>query len=162
MITRVDAALTCEVNCFHRGRATDAIGPARELVLVRLRAQRGQKAGEVLEKTDVGGGNLGPVVAIVGASSGIGAATAEALVANGARVVLGARRTERLAGLVERLGEDRCVAVPMDVRRPGDSKRLVAVAVENFGRLSAVVANAGIGVFGGDPRQYGRGIRGND
>jgi len=92
---------------------------------------------------------LDSVVAIVGASSGIGAATAEALVEKGAKVVLGARRTERLAGLVKRLGEDRSVAVQMDVRRPGDSRRLVAAAVEHFGRLSALVANAGIGVFGG-------------
>jgi 3-oxoacyl-[acyl-carrier protein] reductase len=94
-------------------------------------------------------GQLDAVVAIAGASSGIGAASAEALVQSGARVVLGARRRERLDGLVKQLGEDRAVAVQMDVRRPGDSRRLVAAAVEHFGRLSALVANSGVAAFGG-------------
>ena len=88
------------------------------------------------------------VVVITGASAGIGRATARELVSGGARVVLGARRRERLEALVAELPE-RVVAVEMDVRVPGDSQRLVQAAVERFGRLDALVANAGIGMYGG-------------
>ncbi|WP_049564081.1 SDR family oxidoreductase [Streptomyces sp. SBT349] len=90
----------------------------------------------------------GRVVAITGASSGIGAATARALVRAGAKVVLGARREERLAELTGELGEG-ARAVPMDVRDPADARRLIATAVDHFGRLDALVANAGIGMYGG-------------
>lgn len=88
------------------------------------------------------------VVAITGAGSGIGAATARLLVEEGARVVLGARRREPIASLAEELGSAHAVALPMDVRRPEDSHRLVAVAVERWGRLDSVVPNAGIGAYG--------------
>jgi NADP-dependent 3-hydroxy acid dehydrogenase YdfG len=88
------------------------------------------------------------VVAITGATAGIGAATARALAAEGANVVLGARREERLAELAEELG-DRAAVVTMDVRDPEASVQLVATAVERYGRLDALVANAGIGAYGG-------------
>jgi len=91
----------------------------------------------------------GAVVAITGASSGIGAAAAEALVQDGAQVVLGARRQDRLSDIVERLGKESACAITMDVRIPDDSRRLVTAAIERFGRLTAFVANAGIGMFGG-------------
>jgi NADP-dependent 3-hydroxy acid dehydrogenase YdfG len=87
--------------------------------------------------------------AITGASSGIGAATARALVAAGARVVLGARRRERLDDLVAELGEENAVAVAMDVRKPADAELLADAAVQRFGRLDCLVANAGIGMYGG-------------
>jgi 3-oxoacyl-[acyl-carrier protein] reductase len=88
------------------------------------------------------------VVVITGASAGIGRATAHELVAAGARVVLGARRRDRLDALeAEHAG--RVVGVEMDVRAPADSQRLVATALERFGRLDALVANAGIGMYGG-------------
>jgi 3-oxoacyl-[acyl-carrier protein] reductase len=90
----------------------------------------------------------GQVVAITGASAGIGAASARALVGEGASVVLGARRKDRLDALAAELGED-VVVVEMDVTRPDDAKRLVAAAVDRFGRLDALVANAGIGAYGG-------------
>jgi NADP-dependent 3-hydroxy acid dehydrogenase YdfG len=90
----------------------------------------------------------GSVVAITGATAGIGEATAKALVEQGAKVVLGARRTERLGALVDELGDD-ATAVTMDVRVPGDSQRLVMAAFQAFGRLDALVANAGIGAYGG-------------
>jgi 3-oxoacyl-[acyl-carrier protein] reductase len=90
----------------------------------------------------------GNVVAITGASAGIGAASARALAAEGASIVLGARRTERLEELATELGEN-VAFIEMDVRKPGDSKRLVETAYDRFGRLDALVANAGIGAYGG-------------
>ncbi len=90
----------------------------------------------------------GSVVAITGASSGIGAASARLLVKEGARVVLGARRLERLDALVAELG-DSARAVQMDVRNSADASALVAKAIESFGKLDVLIANAGIGVYGG-------------
>ncbi len=87
-------------------------------------------------------------VAITGASSGIGAATARALAAEGASVVLGARRVDRLSDLAAELGP-KVAVVEMDVRNPTDSARLVEQAFATFGRLDALVANAGIGAYGG-------------
>jgi len=88
------------------------------------------------------------VVAITGASAGIGRATARELLDAGARVVLGARRRDRLQALEQEFPE-RAVAVDMDVRVPTDSERLVSTALQRFGRLDALVANAGIGMYGG-------------
>lgn len=88
------------------------------------------------------------VVAITGAGSGIGAATARLLVERGALVALGSRREEPLSALVDELGADRAVAVPMDVRVPADNHRLVDAATGRFGRLDSVVPNAGIGAYG--------------
>src|SRR3712207_4618843 len=91
----------------------------------------------------------GKVVAITGASSGIGAVTATLLAEHGAKVVLGARRIDRLEGLVRGIteagGEAVCAAV--DVRQRADSELLVASALEKFGRLDVFVANAGVGVM---------------
>ena len=90
----------------------------------------------------------GTVAAITGASAGIGAATARALVAEGASVVLGARRKDRLTEIAAELGSQVAV-VEMDVREPDDSKRLIDQAFESFGRLDAIVVNAGVGMYGG-------------
>jgi 3-oxoacyl-[acyl-carrier protein] reductase len=91
----------------------------------------------------------GTVVAVTGATAGIGRAAARQLVAKGAKVALGARRTERLDELVAELGADNAVGVVMDVRVPADNARLVAAAVDTWGRLDSVVPNAGIGMYGG-------------
>ena len=90
----------------------------------------------------------GTVAAITGATSGIGAATARALIAEGASVVLGARRTDRLGEMAAELG-DRVATVEMDVRDPEGSRRMVDAALARFGRMDALVANAGIGAYGG-------------
>ncbi|MGB9357516.1 MAG: SDR family NAD(P)-dependent oxidoreductase, partial [Acidimicrobiia bacterium] len=90
----------------------------------------------------------GLTVAITGASAGIGEATARAVVAAGATVVLGARRVDRLEALAAELGSSAAI-VEMDVREPADSQRLVQEAYSRFGRLDALVANAGIGAYGG-------------
>lgn len=88
------------------------------------------------------------VVAVTGASAGIGQAAVRLLVEEGARVVAGARRHERLEELERELGGARVESVEMDVRSPEDNRRLVDVALERFGRLDTIVANAGIGLYG--------------
>ena len=91
----------------------------------------------------------GKVVAITGASSGIGEATALLLAERGAKVVLGARRQERLDSLAKRImaagGE--VDFVPTDVRQRTDLAQLVALAHERFGRLDVLVNNAGVGLL---------------
>lgn len=90
-------------------------------------------------------GIIGKVVAITGASSGIGEATALHLADRGARLVLGARRLDRLELLSGRITEAGGEAVPVqsDVRSRADTERLVATARERFGRLDVLVSNAG-------------------
>ncbi|MGH6806045.1 MAG: SDR family oxidoreductase [Ensifer adhaerens] len=88
----------------------------------------------------------GKVVAITGASSGIGEAAARYLAATGARVVLGARRTDRLATLA---GEIRAAGgtasvKALDVTDLADTQAFVAHAVSEFGRLDVIVNNAGV------------------
>jgi NADP-dependent 3-hydroxy acid dehydrogenase YdfG len=92
----------------------------------------------------------GKVVAITGASSGIGQATALLLAERGAGVVLGARRTERLAEVADSIRGHggRVVTCPTDVTRREDLERLVGQAVRDFGRLDVLVSNAGISKIG--------------
>ena len=90
----------------------------------------------------------GQVVLITGGARGVGAATASRLVASGARVVLVDLDAEPLHELVERLGEDRATSIEGDVTELADMEQAVAHAVERFGGLSAVVANAGIASYG--------------
>lgn len=88
----------------------------------------------------------GKVVAITGASSGIGEATAIMLAAQGAKVILGARRADRLEDLVSRIvatgGE--AVYLVTDIKKRSDMIKLVGLACETFGRLDVMVNNAGI------------------
>ena len=85
------------------------------------------------------------VLLITGASSGIGAATARAAAAAGWRLALAARSADKLAALVEELGAERAGAIPCDVTDYEAQERMVRTAVERFGGLDAVFANAGIG-----------------
>ncbi|MHA7666073.1 SDR family oxidoreductase [Mycolicibacterium sp. HS_4_1] len=92
----------------------------------------------------------GKVIAITGASSGIGEATALLLAERGAVVVLAARRRERLDELADKIRArgGRVLACATDVARHGDLERLVASAVDEFGRLDVLVSNAGISKIG--------------
>jgi NAD(P)-dependent dehydrogenase (short-subunit alcohol dehydrogenase family) len=86
----------------------------------------------------------GKVVLITGASSGIGAATARALHNRGANVVLTSRRQPILDALAAQLGSSRVLAISADVADREALDRVVSVAVERFGGLHVVIANAGI------------------
>ena len=90
------------------------------------------------------------VVAITGASAGIGHAAARRLADEGAAVVLSARRADRLEELVagiERAG-GRALAVPGDVTSVEDMDAFVAKTVDVFGRIDVMICNAGIGYHG--------------
>jgi NADP-dependent 3-hydroxy acid dehydrogenase YdfG len=89
----------------------------------------------------------GKVVVITGASSGIGEATAALLAGRGAKLVLGARRSDLLEALVDRIawagGE--AIYARTDVTRRDDLMNLVKVARARFGKLDVLISNAGIG-----------------
>ena len=90
-----------------------------------------------------------PVFLITGASSGLGAATARHAVDAGHNVVLGARSLDKLEKLVAELGEKRALAVQCDVTDWDQQQALVAAAVDRFGQLDVVFANAGFGATRG-------------
>jgi len=84
------------------------------------------------------------VMLVTGASAGIGAATARAAAAGGARVVLVARREERIQALAEELPDARAVAC--DVTDPDQLARAVRTATDVYGRIDVLVNNAGQGL----------------
>jgi len=86
------------------------------------------------------------VVVITGASSGIGAATAELLAADGAKVVLSARRKDRLDALAAKIREagGEALAIESDVTDPAQMRALAETAVGQYGRLDVWVNNAGL------------------
>ena len=86
------------------------------------------------------------VVIITGASSGIGEATAYKLAAEGAKIVLGARREAQLKAIADQIKANGGEAVyrVTDVVKPEDSAALVALAKEAFGKVEAVFLNAGL------------------
>jgi NADP-dependent 3-hydroxy acid dehydrogenase YdfG len=88
----------------------------------------------------------GKVVVITGASSGLGEATARLLSTQGAKVVLGARRAERINDLAKSIAADggAAIAVTTDVTDAAQVKHLVDTAVKTYGRVDVIVNNAGL------------------
>ena len=86
------------------------------------------------------------VVIITGASSGIGEATAKLLASKGAKLVLGARRADKLKQIVNEIEKDGGQAVfrELDVTNPSDNDDIVKLAKETFGRVDVIFLNAGI------------------
>jgi NADP-dependent 3-hydroxy acid dehydrogenase YdfG len=89
-------------------------------------------------------GVKGKVVVITGASSGLGEAAARRLAQNGAKLVLGARRLDRLQALASELSLGEGAAVQTDVSRREQVKRLVDQAVKSHGRIDVIINNAGL------------------
>jgi 3-oxoacyl-[acyl-carrier protein] reductase len=84
------------------------------------------------------------VYVLTGASRGLGLATAQHLVADGARVVISARVPERVAEAVRALGgPERAIGLTADLTDPGTSERLVVAAREQFGRLDGALISVG-------------------
>ena len=88
----------------------------------------------------------GKIVVITGASSGLGEATARHLSEQGATVVLGARRIDRINALAKELAgsEDKAIAVQTDVTQSAQVQKLVDTAVEKYGRIDVMINNAGL------------------
>jgi 3-oxoacyl-[acyl-carrier protein] reductase len=83
------------------------------------------------------------VFLVTAASAGLGRATAQQLVAEGARVVLVARRAELLADAVSRLGPDRAVPLSADLTDAGTAETACALALDTFGRLDGALISVG-------------------
>jgi NADP-dependent 3-hydroxy acid dehydrogenase YdfG len=88
----------------------------------------------------------GKVIIITGASSGLGEAASRELSKQGARLVLGARRIDRIDALAKELGNNggKAVAVSTDVTKYEEVKNLVDTAVKEFGRVDVIINNAGL------------------
>lgn len=86
------------------------------------------------------------VIIITGASAGIGEATAKLLASKGAKVVLGARREEKLKRIVDEIKQagGQAISQVLDVTRQEDNERVVRLARDTFGRVDAILLNAGL------------------
>ena len=104
------------------------------------------------------------VVAITGASSGIGEATALLLAERGAKLAIGARRSDRLVALADRIAKagGEAVYAPTDVKRRDDLSNLIKLACERFGKLDVLVNNAGVAPISLLDETPGRRLGGDD
>src|SRR6266478_3204542 len=101
---------------------------------------------EATERKQVRMPDIDKVVVITGASSGIGESTARLLARHGAKVVLGARRKDRLDAAVKEISAagGTAVSVAVDVTKRAEVKGLIRAAVDGFGRVDVIVNDAGI------------------
>ncbi len=90
----------------------------------------------------------GKVVVITGATSGIGRETARGMVAQGAKVILNARKESDLKALCEELSDENAAYVAGDCSDPDVSRKIAARAIEKFGTIDILVPNAGVGLYG--------------
>src|SRR3954453_21276208 len=90
------------------------------------------------------------VVAVTGASSGIGEATARQAAAKGAAVALAARRADRIQALADEINADggRAVAIPTDVAKEDEAQAFVERTIAELGGLDHLVNNAGLMLLG--------------
>ncbi len=88
----------------------------------------------------------GRTVVVTGASSGIGVGIARRFAAEGANVVIAARRKDKLDELAAELGSDRVLPVAADVTRSQDVEAMVSAGAERFGGIDVLVSNAGLGL----------------
>ena len=88
-----------------------------------------------------------PVILVTGASSGIGAATARIFSQAGYRLILAARRQERLSSLAEEIGnhDGKTLVIPTDLSKLEDIQNLVAASLEHFSQIDVLFNNAGFG-----------------
>lgn len=86
------------------------------------------------------------VVIVTGGNSGVGAAAAKLLAAEGAKVVITARRAAALEAVAKEIktAGGTVLAVPTDISKPGDAENLVEKTMEKFGKIDVLVNNAGI------------------
>src|SRR5688500_4504012 len=89
-----------------------------------------------------------PIAVVTGAGSGLGRALAMSLGSTGWGLVLVGRRAERLAGTAAGLSSECVVAISADIGAPGAAEDVVRTALDRFGRLDALVNNAGVARFG--------------
>ncbi|WP_300321083.1 SDR family oxidoreductase [Idiomarina sp.] len=102
---------------------------------------------------------MSKVLLITGASSGIGEATARKAAQEGLKLILTARRKDKLDALVEEFGSDNAVGIAADAGNYDELEQAVKQGVDKFGQLDAVFANAGTGVSTpgteeGDPDEW--------
>ncbi len=102
----------------------------------------------------------GRVVAITGASRGIGAAAARQFAAEGARVALLARNAAQIAELADGIGQDRALALPCDVADAGQMRAALHRVADHFSGLDVLVNNAGVidpiaRIADADPAEWG-------
>ncbi|MCQ3817944.1 SDR family oxidoreductase [Staphylococcus xylosus] len=84
------------------------------------------------------------VIVITGASSGIGEETVNLLSENGAKLVLGARRLDRLEKIQQKVGHDSVSIKKTDVTKPDEVNALIETAYNDFGRIDVLINNAGL------------------
>ncbi len=101
---------------------------------------------EATERKQVRMPDIDKVVVVTGASSGIGESTARLLARHGAKVVLGARRKDRLDAAVKEISAagGKAISVAVDVTKRAEVEALIRAAVDSFGRVDVMVNDAGI------------------